>query len=101
MDPTQKIDLNTASMKHLTGLPGIPINVARRIVAYRKRHGGMIHDWDELLNVNGFPEDKLEEIKDRAVLGLPTGKKAAVEGPMVHRFPGQRATRKAERQHPR
>ena len=48
MEPTEKVDLNTASAKHLTVLPGIPVNVAKRIVAFRKRHGGMIHDWDEL-----------------------------------------------------
>jgi hypothetical protein len=94
MEPTQKIDLNTATMKHLTGLPGIPVNVARRIVAYRKRHGGMIHDWDELLNVNGFPEDRMEEIKARAVLRLPSAQKAPPEGALLRHFPGQRAGRK-------
>ncbi|MBZ5521172.1 MAG: helix-hairpin-helix domain-containing protein [Acidobacteriia bacterium] len=100
MEPTQKVDLNNASMKHLTGLPGIPVNIARRIVAYRKRHGGIIHEWDELLNVNGFPGDRLDEIKARAVLGLPSARKAAVEGPLLHHFPGQKASRKAGKGHP-
>jgi len=95
MDPTEKIDLNTASANHLTGLPGIAINIARRIVAYRTRHGGTIHDWDELLNVNGFPGDRLEEIKERAVLALPSGRKPAVAGELLHHFPGQLAGRKA------
>lgn len=95
MDATEKIDLNTASMKHLTGLPGIPVNVARRIVAYRKRHGGIIHEWDELLNVNGFPGDRLEEIKTRAVLGLPPARKGLEKGELLHHFPGQRARRRA------
>jgi len=99
MDPGKKIDLNNASSQHLTGLPGIPINIARRIVAYRKRHGGMIHDWDELLNINGFPGERLEEIKTRAVLALPAARKA-VEAPLLHRFPGQRAARKAAKRRP-
>jgi|SRR6516225_1522762 hypothetical protein len=95
MEPTEKIDLNTATTKHLTGLPGIPINVARRIVAYRTRHGGMIHEWDELLNVNGFPGDRLEEIKARAVLGLPSVRKAAIQkSGLLRHFPGQRTGRK-------
>ncbi|MGZ4859639.1 MAG: ComEA family DNA-binding protein [Candidatus Angelobacter sp.] len=90
MEPTQKIDLNTATAKHLTSLPGIAINVAKRIVAYRKRHGGVIHDWDELLNVNGFPGERMEEIKVRANLELPSGKLGPARG-VLHHFPGQHA----------
>lgn len=93
MEPTEKVDLNTATIEHLTGLPGIPINVARRIVAYRKRHGGMIHEWDELLNVNGFPGDRLEEIKARATLGLPPGPRKPPQRAVLHHFPGQRKKR--------
>ena len=89
MDAIRKTDLNTATAKHLTELPGIPINIARRIVAYRKRHGGVIHTWEELLNVNGFPEQRLDEIKARAVLGLPSRQKEAVRGPLLHHLPGQ------------
>lgn len=91
MEPTEKIDLNTATAKHLTGLPGIPINVAKRIIAYRKRHGGIIHDWDELLNVNGFPGERLEEIKARAKLELPSGKSVPARVGVLHHFPGQHA----------
>jgi DNA uptake protein ComE-like DNA-binding protein len=97
MEPTEKINLNMASSKHLTGLPGITIDVARRIVAFRKRHGGMIHDWEELLNVNGFPGDRIEEIKARAILVLPSGQKEAVEGEFLHHFPGQLAGRKTKK----
>ncbi|HEV2274089.1 MAG TPA: helix-hairpin-helix domain-containing protein [Acidobacteriaceae bacterium] len=88
MEP-EKIDLNTATGKHLTELPGIGADVARRIVAYRKRHGGMFHDWEELLNVNGFPGDRLEEIKARAVLRLPSAEKT-VEAASLHHFPGRK-----------
>jgi Helix-hairpin-helix motif len=101
MEPTEKIDLNAASAKYLTVLPGIPVNVAKKIVAFRKRHGGIIHDWDELLNVNGFPGDRLEEVKARTVLRLPSGKGKPVEGGFVHHFPGQRAGQKARKRQPR
>lgn len=89
MEPTQKIDLNTATAKHLTSLPGIAINVAKRIIAYRKRHGGVIHDWDELLNVNGFPGERLEEVKARAKLELPSEKRVPARKGLLHHFPGQ------------
>lgn len=94
MDATRKTDLNTATAKHLTELPGIPINIARRIVAYRKRHGGVIHNWEELLNVNGFPERRLDEIKAHAVLGFPSRQEEAVQSPFLHHFPGQGKGRK-------
>jgi transcriptional accessory protein Tex/SPT6 len=100
MEATEKVDLNAASSKHLTVLPGIAVDVARRIVAYRKRHGGAIHDWEELLNVNGFPAERLEEIKARAVLRLPSGQKEAVGGFLRH-FPGRGAGRRAGKRHPK
>ncbi len=90
MEPTHKVDLNSASAKHLTELPGIAVNVAKRIVAYRKRHGGMIHDWDELLNVNGFPAERMEEIKARATLEIPVGRRVPEQAGALHHFPGQR-----------
>ncbi len=90
MKPLEKVDINTAAGKHLTGLPGVTIDIARRIVAYRKRHGGLIHDWEELLNVNGFPADRMEEIKARAVLGPAEGK-TSTEPSLLHHFPGQQS----------
>ena len=95
MEPGEKIDLNAAPIHHLTQLPGIPVNIARRIVAYRKRHGGIIHDWDELLNVKGFPADRLEEIKARATLRLPQKPRAGVARPFLTHFPGQKNANKS------
>ena len=88
MKPPEPVDVNTAAATHLTGLPGITIDIARRIVAYRKRHGGLIHEWDELLNINGFPAKRIDEIKARAVLGVTEGKDPA-KSPELHHFPGQ------------
>ena len=68
MDTDARIDLNRASSHEMTQLPGVGIDVARKIVAFRERHGGEIHDWDELLAIHGFPADRMEEIRERAVL---------------------------------
>lgn len=97
MEAAEKIDLNTATMKHLTELPGIAINVARRIVAYRKRHGGIIHEWEELLNVNGFPADRMEEIKARATLGLPPSRRKPPQREVLHHFPGQQVEKRKQK----
>jgi competence ComEA-like helix-hairpin-helix protein len=61
------ININTASTKELTQLPGIAKNVAYNIVNHRKRHGYFTH-WQELLEVKEFPEKALEQIKARATL---------------------------------
>jgi len=52
------ININTASAKDLTQLPGIAKSLAYRIVARRKRHGYITH-WEEPLQVKDSPEDKL------------------------------------------
>jgi Helix-hairpin-helix motif len=72
MKTTQKLNLNEVDARRMTGLPGIGIDLARRIVSWRTRHGGVIHDWEELLSLRGFPCKKLGEIKARAALRLPS-----------------------------
>ena len=61
------INLNTASAKELTQLPGVAKNVAYNIVSHRKRHGYFTH-WEELLEVKEFPPEALERLKERATL---------------------------------
>jgi len=65
-----KINVNTASPKELTQLPGIAKNMAYRIVNHRDRDGFFTH-WEELTEVKEFPVDALEEIKARATLEMP------------------------------
>jgi competence ComEA-like helix-hairpin-helix protein len=71
METDTRVDLNRASSRELTVLPGIAIDMARKIVAFREHHGGEIHDWEELLRIRGFPADRLEEIRARARLVPP------------------------------
>ena len=66
----EKINLNTASTKDLTQLPGIAKNIAYRIVRHRSRHG-LFTQWQELLEVKEFPAAALDRIKERATLDPP------------------------------
>ncbi len=75
---TSIINLNTASTKELTQLPGVSKNVAYNIVNHRKRHGYFTH-WEELLAVKEFRKGALEELKKRATL-LP------IEGVLPEEF---------------
>ncbi len=74
-----RIDLNTASSHELTQLPGVGIDMARKIVAFRERHGGAIHTWEELLEIHGFPAERMEEIRERGRLEPAARAEAEVE----------------------
>ena len=67
---TKEIDINTATTRELTQLPGIAKNIAYKIVNHRERHG-VFTSWEELKEVKGFPVERLEEIKLRAKLTCP------------------------------
>ncbi len=58
-----KININTATAEQLTMLPGIGETTAESIVAYRDKNGVFI-SLDDLLNVKGFGEKRLEQLKD-------------------------------------
>ena len=57
-----RIDLNTATERQLTELPGIGEIMAKRIVDYRTEHGPFLST-DDLLHVNGIGEKTLQEIQ--------------------------------------
>ncbi|MBP5254235.1 MAG: ComEA family DNA-binding protein [Lachnospiraceae bacterium] len=58
------VDLNTADVKALCGLPGIGEAKAEAIIRYRERNGPF-RSVEELLNVSGIGESLLEGIRDR------------------------------------
>ncbi|HET8666443.1 MAG TPA: helix-hairpin-helix domain-containing protein, partial [Terriglobales bacterium] len=61
---------NSAPANILTQLPGIGINVAYNIVNHRARHG-FFTAFEELAEVKEFPMEKLNQIRERAVLIQP------------------------------
>ena len=59
-----KVNINEASAEELTVIPGIGEVLAERIVGYRESHGSF-YNVNDLLNVPGIGEKKLEKIKER------------------------------------
>lgn len=58
----KSISVNKASAEELTQLPGIGIKTAEKIIEYRTAHG-KFKAINELLEVKGIGEKKLEKIK--------------------------------------
>jgi len=63
VNSSAKVNINTASVSDLMGLPGIGQITAEKIVAYRKENGRFT-SVAQLTNVSGIGEKKLEEIID-------------------------------------
>ena len=58
----QKVGLNDVSLISLSNLPYMDYELARKIVRYRETNGEF-SNFEELLNISGFPADKLDRIK--------------------------------------
>lgn len=61
-----KININTASEKVLSTLPGIGEVKAKRIIEYRKLNGNF-RNINDLLNVDGVGKETLDSIKESVV----------------------------------
>ncbi len=62
------VNINTADIAELAGLPGIGDVLARRIVDYRNAHGSFTAV-EQLTNVEGIGEGKLEAILEQITIG--------------------------------
>lgn len=62
------LNINTASAEELTSLPGIGPALAKRILSYREQLGTFSRP-EELLNVEGIGQGKLEAILDLITTG--------------------------------
>lgn len=67
-DPTEPIDLNTADETELDRLPGVGPATAAAIVAFREESGGF-RSVDDLLDVRGIGEAKLEQLRPLVTVG--------------------------------
>jgi competence protein ComEA len=60
--PTEKVNLNTATVEQLTTLPGVGPTLAARIVEHREK-AGPFGSPQELLNVKGIGEKNFQKIE--------------------------------------
>ncbi|MBR3390704.1 MAG: helix-hairpin-helix domain-containing protein [Prevotella sp.] len=82
---SEHIILNLADTNQLKKVPGIGSGWARQIVAYRERLGGF-YSTDQLLDIEGFPEDALPYLQ--------------IQNPQLRKINVNKLTLNQLRQHP-
>lgn len=63
VNPRNQMNINTATVVELEGLPGIGPSLAEKIIEYREIHG-LFNSVDELLDVSGIGPAKLDQLRD-------------------------------------
>lgn len=62
--PAERVNINTATEKELSGITGIGAGKAAAIVKYRQENGGFA-SIEDIMKVSGIKEGTFEKIKDR------------------------------------
>jgi competence protein ComEA len=73
--PTAPLDLNTASIQELQGLPGVGPRTAERILEYREQRG-RFEKIEDLMNVRGIGEKSFLKLRALVVVTPPKSKSA-------------------------
>ncbi|MBQ6843603.1 MAG: helix-hairpin-helix domain-containing protein [Agathobacter sp.] len=66
-DTSGKIDLNTASLEQLMGIPGIGEAKAKAIISYRENNGGF-SSIEDVMNIEGIKEGVFSKMKEYIVV---------------------------------
>jgi comEA protein len=69
--PSEKINLNTASLVELQNLPRIGPKIAQRIIDFRNQNGSF-KKIEELMKVKGIGEKVFNRLKDLITVGPDT-----------------------------
>jgi competence protein ComEA len=74
--PSGPVNLNTATVAQLDGLPGVGRSTAQRIVDYRQKNGSF-KKIEELMNVKGIGEKSFLKLKPLITVGGDRAENAA------------------------
>jgi competence protein ComEA len=69
--PTEKVNINTATVEQLTALPGVGPTLAARIVEHREK-AGQFGSAQELMNVKGIGEKSFQKIEPYVTVKAPS-----------------------------
>ncbi|HNY65413.1 MAG TPA: helix-hairpin-helix domain-containing protein [Deltaproteobacteria bacterium] len=74
-----QVDINTASVKELEGVPGMSRTMAKNIVKYRDTNGPFA-SVDDLTKVKGITPQKLDAMRSALTIGAPGSQQQPMGG---------------------
>lgn len=91
-----KVDINTATVDELQGVPGLDQELAQNIIDYREA-SGPFSSVDDLVNVEGFDSQMIDSIRDQVTVGEqpstqplePAEPGGTMDQPMGEPLPGE------------